>query len=183
MVGAMSSPIERREIVLRGYGEVMSVVQLWEQSLEIVWWRTARKHPNRPAGDFDTDRSQREILRLERALQKMTVPMIADHVAPHLEPETAAGLKALCDERNRLAHRFLLEQADVVRGGGFRPGTHAELLRLGERFMACAESVKRTIDRFPAYDGPVPAHWPAVAGRIVERAFSGQPIPRNPRDQ
>jgi hypothetical protein len=179
IVDGMSGFIERREVVLRGYGEVMAVVQLWEQSLEILWWRSACKHPSRSTGDFDTDRSQREIRRLESALQKMTANMIADQVARHLEPETSVGLPALCAERNRLAHRFLLEQADSASDGGFRPGTHAELIRLGNRFMACAESVRRTIDRFPAYDGPVPAHWPAVATRIVERAFTGQPIPRD----
>jgi hypothetical protein len=179
----MSDEIERREIVLRGYGEVMAVIQLWEQSLEIVWWRTARKHPNRPTGDFDTHRSQREVVRLERALQKMTVPMIADAVAAHLEPESAAGLEDLAGERNRLAHRFLLHQAAVENSGGFKAGTHAELLRLGHRFMASAMSAKRTISHLEPYDGPVPAHWCDIADRIVERAFSGQQIPRDPRDQ
>jgi hypothetical protein len=179
----MPGAVEQREVVLRGYGEVMSVVQLWEQCLELVWWRTARKHPNRPTGDFDTDRSQREVIRLEHALQKMTVPMIADAVAEHLEPETAAELKDLARERNRLAHRFLLQQSAPGNGGGFQPGTHVELLRLGDRFMVSATSVMRTISRFKPYDGPVHAHWPAVAERIVERAFTGEPIPPDPRDQ
>lgn len=179
----MPGPVEQREVVLRGYGEVMSVVQLWEQCLEVVWWRTARKHPNRPTGDFDTDRSQREVIRLEHALHKMTMPMIAEAVAEHLEPETAAGLKDLARERNWLAHRFLLQQSTPGNGGDFPPGTHAELLRLGDRFMASATSVMRTLSRSKPYDGPVPARWPAVAERIVERAFTGKPIPRDPRDQ
>lgn len=174
---------EPREKVLWGFGEVMQVVQQWEQALEIVWWRVARKHPNRPSGGFDTERSQREIVRLERALQKMTAQMVAKAVGPHLALETAAALDTLADERNRLAHRFLLERADLESVGGFRPGTHAELLQLGARFMDSLESITDTIAGFPAYDGPVPAHWPAVAERIVGRAFSGQPIPRDPREQ
>lgn len=175
--------VEPREKVLRGYGEVMQVVQQWEQALEIVWWRVARKHPNRASGDFDTDLSQREIVRLERALQKMTAQMVAKDIAPHLAPDTAEGLEGLSNERNRLAHRFLLERADLDSAGAFRPGTHAELLQLGGRFMASLESIAQTIDGFPDYDGPVPAHWPALADRIVGRAFCGQPIPRDPREQ
>jgi hypothetical protein len=113
----------------------------------------------------------------------MTVPMFDDELAAHLEPETGVGLKGLVGERNRLAHRFLQEQAAPDSDGGFRPGTHAELLRLGDHFMASAASVQRTISRFEPYDGPAPAHWPAIAERIVERAFSGQRIPRDPHDQ
>jgi hypothetical protein len=178
-----SRELEPREKVLRGYGEVMQVVQQWEQALETVWWRVAREHPNRASGDSDTERSQREIVRLERALQKMTAKMVAEDVAPHLAPETAEGLEMLSDDRNRLAHRFLMERADIESAGDFRPGTHAELLQLGARFMPSLESIAQTIGDFPDYDGPVPAHWPALADRIVRLAFSGQPIPRDPREQ
>jgi hypothetical protein len=175
--------LDPREQVLRGYGEVMSLVQFWEQALEVVWWRTQRKHQNRPTGEFDTERSQREVIRFERALQKMTVQMIADAIAPHLEPKTAGGLENLADERNRLAHRFLLQQAEVESDGDFKPGTHKELLHLGQRFMASLSSVMGTVASFESYDGPVPAHWSPIAARIVKRAFSGQAIPRDPRLQ
>lgn len=158
--------------MLRGYGEVMSVVQLWEQALEILWWRTSRKHPNRPTTDYNTDRSQREIRRLETALQSMTVKRLAAAVTPHLEADTAADLEALTDARNRLAHRFLMERAVLSTDGGFQTGTHRELLQLEERFMASAASVRRTIAGLPTYRAgasPLACHRRSARGASVLR--------------
>jgi hypothetical protein len=87
----MPAEDEIRERVLIVYGEVMSLVQLWEQALALVWWRTERRQPDKPAGDFDTARSQREVMRLEAAFQRMTAQAVRAAVAPHLKPETADG--------------------------------------------------------------------------------------------
>jgi hypothetical protein len=170
-----------REHVLIGYGEVMSTVQLWEQALAFVWWQTQLKNPSRPAGDFDTPRSQKEIMRLEAAFLRVTAQAVRKAVAPHLEPKTADDLDGLMAERNRLAHRFLRER--VVGDRDFEPGTHDQLLALGDRFMASLESVMRTIEGFEPYNGPVPEHWDALTERITERVFSGRPIPRDPKLQ
>jgi hypothetical protein len=179
----MSQPSNRdvRDHVLIGYGEVMSIVQFWEQALAFVWWRTQRKNPSRPSGDFDTQRSQKEITRLEAAFLRMTAQAVRKAVAPHLEHKTADDLDELMTERNRLAHRFLRER--VAGDRDFEPGTHDLLLALGNRFMASLESVMRTIEGFEPYKGPVPAHWEALGDRITERVFSGQAIPRDPRLQ
>ena len=56
----MADTNDERQHVLIGFGEVMSVVQFWEQALAVVWWRAERKGKTRPAGDFDTARSQKD---------------------------------------------------------------------------------------------------------------------------
>lgn len=177
----MSTERDARERVLIGYGEVMSIVQDWELALAVVWWRTTRKHRSRPSGDFNTARSQKEIKRLEAAFLRKTAQDIREEIAPHLEHQAADDLEGLMNERNRLAHRFLRERATDDRQ--FEPGTHDELISLGNRFMSSLGSVMRTIGRFEDYKGPVPEHWPGTAERIMERVFGGQTIPRDPRLQ
>jgi len=176
-----SASRDSREQVLIAYGEVMSIVQMWEQALSIVWWRKERKQPSLPSGDFDTPRSQKEIRRLEAALLRTPVQAIRETVEPHLEPKTAEGLGELLAERNRLAHRFLRETVSADRN--FEPGTHNRLIALGDRFMASLESVMRTIEKFESYKGPVPKHWRPLAARMMGRVFSGQAIPRDPQLQ
>jgi hypothetical protein len=172
--------VDDRDRVLITFGMAMEIIQKWEEALGIVWWRTQRQHPNRAMGDFATERSQREIVRLERALQQIPIHAIKESVKPLLEPETAERLDELIAIRNHVAHRILRERAIQDADGTFMPGT-AELLDDGSRrFMASLRSVMRTIMNLPAYDGPVPSHWPAIADRIVEKAFSGEPIPRDP---
>jgi hypothetical protein len=171
---------DARERVLICYGEVMSIVQLWEQALGVVWWNTQRK--NRPSGDFDTPQSQKEIARLEAAFLRMTAQAVREAVAPHLEPATVGDLGDLMAERNRLAHRFLRETVADDRAR-FKTGTHDQLVALGTRFMASLESVMRTIAAFESYKGPVSEHWGPLAERITARVFSGQAIPRDPRLQ
>jgi hypothetical protein len=181
---AESRPVlerDARERVLIGYGEVMSIVQLWEQALAVVWWHTQRKHGSRPSGDFDTPRSQKQIARLEAAFLRMTAQAVREAVAPCLEPKTADDLGELMAERNRLAHRFLRER--VADDRDFKAGTHDQLIALGDRFMGSLESVMRTIAAFESYRGPVLEHWSPLAERIMERVFSGQAIPRDPRLQ
>jgi hypothetical protein len=178
----MSSDRDAREHVLIGYGEVMAVVQDWELALAIVWWRTSRKRRTRPSGDFDTPRSQKEVTRLEAAFLRKTVQELREDVAPHLEHQTADDLEGLIGERNRLAHRFLREQK-AAEGPDFEPGTHDELLALGNRFDSSRASIMQTLDSLESYDGPVPEHWPEIAERIMERVFSGRKIPRDPREQ
>jgi hypothetical protein len=168
-----------RERVLIAYGEVMSVVQFWEQALALLWWGTTRK--KRPAGDFDTTRSQREIMRLETAFLRMPAQAVREAIAPRLDPQAAADLVELVPVRNRLAHRFLREQVDET--GAFRPGTHEQLLVAGDRFLRSTDSIVRALASAEPYDGPVPAHWPGVAARVTQRLFSGEPIPRDPREQ
>lgn len=179
----MPASPDQRQRVLIAFGEVMSIVQAWEEALEVVWWRTRRKHPNRPSGDFDTPRSQREVVRLERALQQKPIHEIKESIKSFLEPETAEELRDLIAARNRLTHRFLREQAVQDAGGSFKPGTVDLLDDLGSRFMRSYRSVMHTIMSFPEYDGPVLSHWPAIADRIVELAFSGDSIPRDPNAQ
>lgn len=177
----MTTKGDVRERVLIGYGEVMCVVQSWEQALAFIWWRVKRKKKGRPAGDFDTERSQKEIMRLETAFQRMTAQAVREAVAPRLEPQTARGLEDLMAQRNRLAHRFLREQAGD--GGDFKAGTHDQLVVLGDRFMDSLDSLMRTITNIGPYTGPVPEHWIAVAERITDRVFSGEKIPKDPRRQ
>ena len=177
----MAETNEDRERVLIGYGEVMSVVQFWELALAVVWWRAQRRKKTHPSGDFDTDRSQKEIFRLEAAFLRMSAQAVRDAVAPHLESTAAEDLEDLMAVRNRLAHRFLREQSLGPRD--FKPGTHDELLRVGNRFMSSLESIMRTISAFEPYKGPVPAHWEELGERITERVFSGRPIPNDPSDQ
>jgi hypothetical protein len=173
---------DRREPVLIGYGEVMSVVQLWEQALALIWWRAERKHKKRPSGDFDTERSQREIMRLEAAFLRTPAQAIREAVAPHLEADTASNLEGLIAERNRLAHRFLREQN--VGKGTFKAGTQDQLIALGNAFMESLDSIAKSLMAdYEPYDGPVPDHWPAIAERIAERLFGGNSVPRDPRQQ
>lgn len=179
--GTVSNDGDARERVLIGYGEVMSVVQHWEQALAILWWRTTRKSPGRPTGDFNTARSQKEILRLEAAFLRMTAQAVRDAVSPHLDPETAANLPALMDDRNRLAHRFLREQA--TEGGWFEAGTHDQLIALGNRFMDSYEAIVHEVMKADPYTGPVPSHWPDLADRITDRLARGERIPRDPQQQ
>jgi hypothetical protein len=54
---------------------------------------------------------------------------------------------------------------------------------LGEKFNASLDSVMETINRFESYNGPVLSHWPGLADRITERAFRGEPLPRDPQEQ
>jgi hypothetical protein len=84
-------------------------------------------------------------------------------------------------ERNRLAHRFLREQA--VDGGAFKAGTHDQLLALGNRFMDSYEAIVHEVMKGDPYTGPVPPHWPELADRITERLSRGERIPRDPRKQ
>ena len=172
---------DAHERVLIGYGQVVSIVQLWEQALAVVWWRTQRKNRSRATGDFDTARSQKEIVRLEAAFLRMTAQAVKEAVAPHLEPKTADDLGELMSERNRLAHRFLREI--FADDGNFTPGTHDQLIALGNRFMDSLESVTGTIADFEPYKGPVLEHWGALAERITKRVFRGQAVPRDPRLQ
>jgi hypothetical protein len=108
----------------------------------------------------------------------MTTQAVKEAVAPHLEPKTADDLDELMTERNRLAHRFLRER--VADDRNFKPGTHDQLVALGNRFMGSLESVMQTIAAFEPYQGPVLEHWSPLAERITERVFSGQVIPRDP---
>lgn len=178
----MAENSESRERVLISYGEVMCVVQMWEQALALTWWLAARRHKKRPSGDFDTRRSQKEIMRLEAAFLRTPAQAIREAVAPHLEARIARNLAALMAERNRLAHRFLREQD---RGDGtFKTGTHDQLVGLGDAFMESLDSIMQTIvTDYEQYDGPVPDHWPPVAERILGRLFDGESIPRDPRQQ
>lgn len=176
----MPESLDQREHVLLGFATVMEIVQHWEEALEVVWWRTQRKHPNRATGDFDTERSQREIVRLERALQQIPVHAIKESVKPFLEPETADGLDELIALRNRVAHRILRERAVQDARGDFKSGTAELLDDAARRFMSSLRSVIHTTMNLPGYEGPVPSHWPAMADRIVEKAFSGESIPRTP---
>ncbi|MDQ2736843.1 MAG: hypothetical protein M3Y55_18050 [Pseudomonadota bacterium] len=89
--------VETNEDTFIAYGHVMSVVQQWEQAQEIIWWRVKRKHPNRPSGDWDTDRSQREIIRLERALRQTMPRSVIEQIAPAL-PEGAAEEIRVCSQ-------------------------------------------------------------------------------------
>lgn len=173
---------EMDEHIFIAYGHVMSIVQQWEQAQEIIWWRAKRKHPTRPSGDWDSDRSQREIIRLERALQQLTPQSIIEQIAPVLPEGAAEEIRGLFQERNRLAHRFLLERQ--TGRGGYVPGTHAELVGLGKRFMASLDRLM-TCDALhsTSYRGDVPPHWEGLAQRITDRAFSGQSIPRDPSQQ
>jgi hypothetical protein len=177
----MASEPDSRDSVLRGYGEVMAVVQDWELALAIVWWRTERKHKDRPSGDFDTAASQKEISRLEAAFLRKTAQEVREAVTPHLESNTADDLEGLIKARNRLAHSFLRER--MAADGDFQPGTHSELVALGNTFWDSYASIMQTIASFEDYQGPVPTHWPALAERITERVFSGQKIPRDPTQQ
>jgi hypothetical protein len=178
----MASQPDARDHVLRGCGEVMVVVQDWELALAFVWWYVERKNKSHPAGDFDTPRSQKEIRRLEAAFRRVTAQASREAVTPHLEPQTADDLDGLMDARNRLAHRFLREHKATA-GCDFQAGTLEELFALGNTFWNSYASIMRTVGSFEDYHGPVPAHWPALAERIIDRAFSGQPIPRDPRQQ
>jgi hypothetical protein len=173
--------LDARERVLVLYGEVMSIVQFWEQTLAIIWWRTERRNPTRPTGDFNTPRSQKEITRLEAAFLRLTAQKAREAVASHLEPAAADDLGGLMTERNRLAHRFLRERS--AGDGDFLPGTSELLIALGSRFMASLEAAKRVIDGFEPYRGPVLAHWDAVADRIMERLSAGEAVPRDPHLQ
>lgn len=173
---------DARERVLIGYGEVMCVVQYWELALAGTWWLRTRKRNTRPTGDFDTARSQKEIMRLEAAFLRTPAQSIREAVSPHLERETATDLQDLMAERNRLAHRFLRDHADGDQGA-FKPGTHGELIALGDRFLGSLESVMQSMMGSESYAGPVLDHWPDLADRIVERVFSGKPIPKDPSDQ
>jgi hypothetical protein len=178
----MASEPDSRDGVLRGYGEVMAVVQEWELALTLVSHHAERKPNSQPVDDFDTSKSQKEIRRLEDAFLRKTAQAARQSVEPLLEPDTAKDLQGLMTERNRLAHRFLREHA-VPGGSDFEPGTHRELLALGDKFDRARASVMRTLAGFEDYTGPVPEHWPAIAGRITERLFNGEAIPRDPTQQ
>lgn len=173
---------EANEDIFIAYGHVMSLVQMWEQAQEIIWWRVKRKRPNRPSGDWDTDRSQREIVRLERALQQTTPQSIIEQIEPSLPDGAADEVRELFADRNRLAHRFLLERQ--VPGEGYVAGTRAELIEIGNRFMASLDKLMtaEALHGKP-YDGEVPPHWEPLAQRITDRAFGGQSIPRDPNQQ
>lgn len=177
----MMGTTDERERVLICYGEVMCVVQDWEQALAIVWWRTTRKDPDRATGDYDTQGSQKEVRRFEAAFLRMSAQEQRGAVAPHLDSHTAVGLKGLMGDRNRLVHRFLSEQG--TGGSDFKPGTHDQLIEFGNRFFASLESIMQTISRFERYKGPVAEHWEAVAERIVDRVFNGVKVPRDPQQQ
>lgn len=172
---------DARERVLIAYGEVMSIVQLWEQALAVIWWRTTRKQPARATGDFDTHRSQREIARLEAAFLRMTAQAVREAVTPHLGATAADNLSDLTSERNRLAHRFLRECG--AEHGDFRAGTHDQLLAVGERFMQSLGAAMQVIEGFEPYRGPVGPHWEAIANRITDRLSAGRNVPRDPRLQ
>lgn len=175
--------LDQRVRVQIAFAEVMEIMQGWEATLEALWWRTQRKHPNRRTGDSDSPRSQREIVRFERAMQQKAISEIKGAVKPLLDPETAEKLDALIAARNRLAHRFLREQAVHDAGGNFQPGTLDALHVLGEQFMESYRSAMDTLMALPGYDGPVPSHWPALADRIIDRVLSGQSVPRDPGAQ
>jgi hypothetical protein len=175
------SELDARECVLVVYGEVMLIVQFWEQALAFIWWRAERRNPTRATGDFDTPSSQKEIVRLEAAFLRLTAQRVREAVATHLEPAAADDLSELMTERNRLAHRFLRERS--ADDGDFLPGTYEQLITIGSRFMASFEAAKRVIDGFEPYRGPVLAHWGAVADRITKRLSAGEVVPRDPRLQ
>jgi hypothetical protein len=171
---------DSRDAVLRTYGEVMVQVQQWELALALLWWKVERNDDG-PAGDFDTKASQEQIRRLQAAFLKKTAGSVREQVEPHLDTETAANLKAIWDERNRLAHRYLREQD--TDGSGFSDGTFGELMELGNRFEASASGVVEALMSGGDYAGPVPGHWPALAERLIGRLERGERIPRDPREQ
>jgi hypothetical protein len=123
------------------------------------------------------------VIRLERALHRKTVQELWRDVGPLLGEEVAAKLDGLIEHRNRLAHRFLREQAALEPGCDYRPGTHRELVSIMGRFMRSYQAIMKRLMTLPGYDRPVPKHWTAVAQRIVDRAFAGQPNPRDTRLQ
>jgi hypothetical protein len=99
-----TASLESREHILIGYGEVMSIVQRWEQALALVWWRVGRKHKNGPTGDFDTPRSQREIMRLEAAFLRTPAQQVRATVAPH-PGRTGGACPPYRPERSRARRR------------------------------------------------------------------------------
>ncbi len=141
-----------------------------------------RKRPNRPSGDWDSERSQREIVRLERALQQTTPQSIIEQIAPALPDGAANEIRDLFADRNRLAHRFLLERQ--AHGDRYLAGTRAELIHIGNRFMASLDKLMTTEALHAQdYEREVPPHWEGLAQRITDRAFDGKPIPKDPNQQ
>jgi hypothetical protein len=57
-------------------------------------------------------------------------------------------------------------------------------MEIGNRFWASIERLMSTeVLQDQPYEGEVPPHWEGIAQRIVDRAFGGQRIPRDPDQQ
>lgn len=161
------------------YGFVMFNAQLWERALALIWWQETKRPNAKPSGDFDTRSSKKAVARLEAALLRTTAPAARAKVAATLGDEADAEIGELIEARNRLAHRFLIEQ--IQDGGTFRPGTLRTLVVLGERFFLSLGQLHAVIDSYPVYEGPVLDGWPELAERIHERLNRGERLPTDLR--
>jgi hypothetical protein len=156
--------------VYRLYGAIMHLVQNWEQALSMIWWHASLTGND---GEAETEASQKAVLRLQHAFQKVTASQARKELGDNLPAEIADGVAALVSDRNRLAHRFLREQQ--LRGR-FKSGTMTWMEQAGVRLEASMKQIQDHVNSFEDYKGPVRSHWPQLAQDLADRLLAGELI-------
>lgn len=168
--GADVGATEDIDDVFRVYGAVMRTVQWWERTLALLWWRALLTPSDRR--EAESKASAKAVARLEHAFSKVTAAQAAKEL-DGLPPELSEEVGELLPHRNRLAHRFLLEHEHA---GAFKHGTLRQLAEYGGRFDAATRALMDQLDTTAGYTGEVRDHWPALAQKIEDRLWAGQPV-------
>ena len=163
-------PSEPQQRVYALYGAIMHLVQSWEQSLSLIWWRSTLTGSD---GEAETTASANAVLRLQHAFQKVTASQARRELGDDLPAEIADKVAELVPDRNRLAHRFLREQQ--LRDA-FKPGTMAWMEQAGVRFEASMRQIADHLGSFGDYAGPVRSHWPQLAQDLTGRLLAGERV-------
>lgn len=149
--------------VILAYGGAMWQVQIFERNLALLAltlekrrWRRRRFKTRAQFHDYLEGLLDRTVNAFQRATARQLRALL-----PEIDPQLLAALESLFAQRDRLAHRFLVEATILDRGDGprLRPAAIGELIELTQRFQATAlELHARAAARIPELpiEGDVP---------------------------
>lgn len=123
--------------VLQKYGETMLAAQAYERTLALHVLALSRKPSGRRAKDLaGLTRAIDKILgQAEHAFQRGTASKHRDLLPADFDATARTELEQLIPVRNRLAHRYLIEQLAIPPVGGSHPAV-SELEDMYAKFMA-----------------------------------------------
>ena len=149
--------------VMLAYGATMMQVQVFERNLAVLIlvleskpWRT---RPFKSQQHFRAYISKL-ITRSINTLHKASARQLRNRLPEDFDPELLAEIEPLIAWRDRLAHRYLLEQMRLGAGPGpsLKPDGFGELLELSQFFQATAlklnERMLARLAEFPESDTP-----------------------------
>jgi hypothetical protein len=159
-------PIESAAIdmaVLGAYGATMLTVQAFERNLAVlVLALEAKPWKTKPFKNKEQFRAslQKLISRQIDAFQRASAKALRNRLPQGLDEALLADIETAIAWRDRLAHRYLIENAQAGNGAHFEPGAFIELWRLSAQFQAVTlklhERFQARLAELPKSEAPEP---------------------------